>query len=227
QVMKTQPYAANLERVQQSLDKLPADWAAGGANPAVTGELLTLIREGRPNAAGERAAKHLVDGKARAGAVWDAVHLAGGEMIMCAQNTAEPLHANTAANALHYAFQASGEPANRLLILLQAVSWMCLYRNAMIRKKWITEPKMITELVAAEIPARQEEAIEAILAHLTFGGAQKPKSDSDQGKDDFHQPWRQEGAQRVFAFAKRFADPLPLVRAANRLLPLKTGWDPH
>ena len=77
QVMKSQPYAANLERVQQSLDRLPADWAAGGANPGVTRELLTLIREGRPVAAGERAARHLVDGKARAGAVWDAVHLAG------------------------------------------------------------------------------------------------------------------------------------------------------
>jgi hypothetical protein len=162
-----------------------------------------------------------VDGKARAGAVWDAVHLAGGEMIMCAQNTAEPLHANTSANALHYAFQASGDPANRLLILLQAVSWMCLYRNAMIRKKWITEPKVITELVGAEIPARQEEAIEAILAHLTSGEGNKPQA------DPFHQPWRQDGAQKAFAFARRFADPLPLIRAAYRLLPLKTGWDPH
>src|SRR5262249_61309028 len=78
QVMKSQPYAANRERVQQSLDKLPADWAAGGANAGITRELLTLIREGRPNASCDRAVKHLADGKARAGAVWDAVHLAGG-----------------------------------------------------------------------------------------------------------------------------------------------------
>jgi hypothetical protein len=39
------------------------------------------------------------------------------------------LHAVTAANALHYIFDASGTPSTRAEALLQAAAWMPLYRN--------------------------------------------------------------------------------------------------
>jgi hypothetical protein len=36
-----------------------------------------------------------------------------------------------------------------------------------------------------------------------------------------------EAANKAFAFAKEFPDPMVLVRAAYRVVPLKASWDPH
>src|SRR5262245_29326973 len=147
-----QPYETNSERVRKAISTLPADWAQPGGDPGFVRELLALWREStavprsesprkgefpgavdsrmtahavkKREAACELVATHLAEGKVRAGAVWDAVHLAAGEMIMCAQKGPEPGHAHTASNALHYAFHASGDVQTRLLILLQAVGWL-------------------------------------------------------------------------------------------------------
>ena len=228
--LKGQPYAANRERVRKALAGLPAGWAQAGSSPGFTKELLALIREHKSDEACELAATRLAAGKVQAGAVWDAVHLAAGEMVLCAQKNSEPLHANTAANALHYAFESSGETANRLLILLQAVGWMCLYRSALARKGWLKEPVSITELPAADVPERPADAIDAILAHLSFGPGGKPTADPVpgwKGTAANRQPWRLDAASKVFAFARRFGDPQPLWQAAYRLLPFKADWDPH
>lgn len=227
--LQHQPYHANRERAHQAIDKLPANWAVAEGEADLTTDLLVLIRERKADEACNLAVAQLVAGKARSGAIWDAVHLSAGEMFMCAQKNSEPLHANTAANALHYAFQASGHNETRLLIMLQAIGWMCLYRAALVRKGWLREPKQINELAETKIPDRQDEAIEEILAHLSFGPG-NPTSDPVQGikgSEFSSQSWRHEAASKVFAFAKRFSNPQPMLRAANRLLPLKADWDPH
>ncbi len=228
--LRGQPYAANGERVRKALDGLPAGWAEAGADADLTKDLLVLIRERKVDAACQLTVTQLTEGKAKAGAVWDAVHLAAGEMIMCAQKNAAPLHANTAANALHYAFQASGQVENRLLILLQAVGWMCLYRSSLARNNWLKEPKQITEIVGAKIPERSDQAVEEILAHLSFGPGGNPTADPIEGARGpqlISQPWRHEAASKVFTFAKQFADHRPLVREAFRLVSLKADWNPH
>jgi hypothetical protein len=227
--LQRQPYHANRERAGRAKGKLPANWAEAEGEAGLTSDLLVLIREQKADEACELAVERLVAGKANAGAIWDAVHLSAGEMIMCAQKNSEPLHANTAANALHYAFQASGQGETRLLIVLQAIGWMCLYRAALVRKNWLREPTQINELAAAKIPDRPDEAIEEILAHLSFGPG-NPTSDPVQGikGQEFNsQPWRHEAAGKVFAFHKKHGDAGSLVRAAYRLLPLKADWDPH
>jgi hypothetical protein len=167
-----------------------------------------------------------------AGAVWDAVHLAAGELMMCAHKGPEPGHSCTASSALHYAchFQASADPANRLLVLLQAVGWLFHFRENMADKGWLETPRSITELAGAEIPDRPEEAVEEILAQLSFGPGGKPTPDPIPGfRGIQHQnsPWRHEAAKKAFAFARKFPDSQPLIRAAYRLLPLKADWDPH
>jgi hypothetical protein len=211
------------------MKKLPANWAEAEGDSGLTGDLLVLIRERKAYEACDLAVAQLVGGRARAGAIWDAVHLSAGEMFMCAQKNSEPLHAHTSANALHFAFQASGQPEHRLLIVLQALGWMCLYRGALVRKGWLREPKQINELAEAKIPDRQDEAIDEILAHLSFGPG-NPTPDPVQGIKGLEfnsQPWRHEAASKVFALAKRFSDPQALLRAAYRLLPRKADWDPH
>lgn len=225
-----QPYWANRDRARKHVATLPANWAEPGGDAAFTKELVAAIREARPDAACELAVTRLASGKARAAAVWDAVHLSAGEMFMCAQKNPEPLHANTAANALHFLFETGGESGTRLLALLQAVGWMCLYRSAMERKGWLREPRRILELEEAAIPDAPGAAIEELLAHLSFGPGGVTGSDPFQGTKgpDFNsQGWRHAAAAKVFAFARKFSDPPSLVRAAWRLLPLKTDWDPH
>lgn len=230
QMLRGQPYASNCEHVAKAKTAVPADWADGVPDVGLTKELLSLVRERRSDEACRLAAAQLIEGKAKAGAIWDAVHLAAGEMILCAQKNSEPLHANTAANALHYAFRVSGDVGNRLLILLQAVGWMCLYRSALARKGWLKEAKQITEIEAIDIPERQETAIEDILSQLSFGASERPTPDAIpgwKGAQFNHQPWRDEAARKVFAFASRFSDSQRLVLEAFRLLPLKADWDPH
>jgi hypothetical protein len=227
--LQHQPYHVNRERVQRAIDKLPANWKEAEGNDRLTSDLLVLIREQKTDEACELAVEQLAAGKAKAGTIWDAVHLSAGEMFMCAQKNSEPLHANTAANALHYAFQASGQGETRLLIVLQAIGWMCLYRAALVRKNWLREPTHIDELTATKIPDRPDEAIEEILAHLSFGPG-NPTADPVKGVKGLefnNQPWRHEAASKVFAFHKKHADAKSLLRAAYRLLPLKADWDPH
>jgi hypothetical protein len=58
----------------------------------------------------------------------------------------------------------------------------------------------------------------------------KPASDLLPGKNGIahnNLPWRHAADTKVFSLAERHSDPLPLVRAAQRLLPVKASWDPH
>ncbi|HZL89322.1 MAG TPA: hypothetical protein VFB96_13170 [Pirellulaceae bacterium] len=253
-----QPYEANRQHVARTIEKLPPDWAQGDSDPGFVKELLALWRESSdaprsesprrgefpggvdsrmtPHAAKKRdvacelVAAALVEGKVKAGAVWDAVHLAAGEMMMCSHKGPEPGHSYTASNALHYAFAASGDPANRLLALLQAVGWLFHFRENMADKDWLREPRQITELAGAKISDKPEDAAAEILAHLSFGAGGTPAADPTpgfRGIEHNNLPWRHEAASKAFAFAEKFKAPEPLVRAAWRLLPLKADWDPH
>src|SRR5207244_8393975 len=76
------PYWANLPRVARAVGRLPGGWAESQGNEGLTKDLLALLRDGKGDEACELAVKQLTEGKARAGAVWDAVHLAAGELVL-------------------------------------------------------------------------------------------------------------------------------------------------
>ena len=228
--MSGQPYAANQRRVHEVSGKLPADWAGADANVGLTSELLARIRDRDADGACQFAADSLATGKAKAGAVWDAVHLASAEMLLCCQKNSEPLHANTVGNALHYAFEVSARAGTRLLVLLQAIGWMVLFRSNMARKGWLREAKRITDLEADEIPTDPARAAELILRDTSFGPGGKPTENAIpgwKGLEFNNQPWRFTAARRAFAFARQFPGSRVLFQQASRLLPLKADWDPH
>jgi hypothetical protein len=116
------------------------------------------------------------------------------------------LHSNTATNALHYAFRASSQDDTRLLLTLQAVAWMDLYRKGIIRGKHLVAPVDITALTGPVLPDKPEAVIDQILATRT----DKPH----------------EAGRLAFAFAHRHHPEL-LLSAARRLLPVKSSGDPH
>jgi hypothetical protein len=207
------PYRANLPRVAKAVGRLPGGWAEGQGNEGLTKDLLTLLREGKGDEACDLSVKRLTMGKARAGAVWDAVHLAAGELVLYSKTHAAhrpvnscALHSNTATNALHYAFRASAREDTRLLLTLQAVAWMGKFRKCVVNGKHLVTPTDITALTGPALPDKPEEVIDQILATRTA----KP----------------QEAARLAFAFARRHR-PEPLLRAARRLIPVRSSGDPH
>ena len=146
---------------------MPPGWAEDGRNPGLTRELLALVREHKADDASELVVKRLVEGKARAGAVWDATHLAAAELLMRRQDAAYPIHVNTGANALHYGFRTSGDPATRLLLLLQGLGWQSHARRRLAevaaadpRQK--TRNVKIDALVAGKISVRPDDAAREI-----------------------------------------------------------------
>jgi hypothetical protein len=208
-----QPYWSNLPRVAKAVGRLPGDWAEGQGNEGLTKDLLVLLRDGQGEEACDLTVKRLTEGKARAGAVWDAVHLSAGELVLSSKTHAAhrpvnscALHSNTATNALHYAFRASSRKDTRLLLTLQAVAWMDLFRKCIIKGKHLVTPMDITALTGPEPPDKPEAVIDQILATRT---------------DTPH-----EAGQLAFAFAHRHRPEL-LLSAARRLLPMKSSGDPH
>src|SRR5690606_10965497 len=77
-----QSYLANLRKASEAAPRLPGDWSVATANTGATTHLLEILREGDLNAVSDEALSQLVAGKARASAIWDAAHLAAGELMM-------------------------------------------------------------------------------------------------------------------------------------------------
>lgn len=237
-----QPYPSNLERVERTGPRLAADWAGPAASATLANELLLLWRSssgaiGSPiNFAGKRddacdlAAKMLAERKARAGDVWDAIHLIAAECIMYAQKGSTPLHASTATNALHYAFEISEDPKTQLLILLQGLGWLFHFRKEMSDNNWIRGKPDITEFGEEKIPDDPQRAAAEVLADLSFGPEHKP-ADAIQwygiGSDRFcDRSWLHVAARRAFALASRDGA-AALAQLGRRLLPMKASGDPH
>lgn len=109
--------------------KLGAGWRDGKADAAATGDLLAAIRAGTDAEVGDKVVS-LVTGGVGPQTVWDAVFLGAGELLM-RQPGIVGLHTLTTANALRYAYGATGDDATRKLLMLQAVSFLPLFRNQM------------------------------------------------------------------------------------------------
>jgi hypothetical protein len=204
------PYWANIERVEKAAGLLPGDWAGREGNEGLTKELLAALRDGKGDDACDLAVSQLVAGKAQAGAIWDAVHLTAGELVLSVEPRGSrpdgnALHANTSANALHYAFRAAAVPETRLLLTLQALAWMDMYRKSR-KKGLLKDAGEITAFEGSELPDNPAAAIDVILTTRTA----KPH----------------EASRLAFAFAQRY--PVgPLLNAARSLLPTKSSGDPH
>ena len=195
-----QPYSKNVERVARIASGLPADWANSGENEGITKELLARVRHGCADDACELAATSLTDGKCQAGAVWDAVHLATAELMRASKYTGRwnsmALHANTAINSLHYGFEVSFQTDNRLLLLLQALAWAGLFRDALRSAQQLDEREDITRIQAPEDGADAASTVSEILALRT----DNPR---DAGTKAFALANRDGGMSALFQFAGR------------------------
>lgn len=102
------------------------------ANREVTIELLETLRQASPDECCQQTVELLRKGTATGQAVWDAVHLAAGELMM-RQPGIYGIHTVTSSGGLRYAFEQA--VTQRGLILLQAVGWMAQFRHFMATKR--------------------------------------------------------------------------------------------
>ncbi len=192
------PYAANQARVA----RIRADWAAGQPDAGAAASLLDTLRHASADEAAEQALELLNRGVA-ASSLWDAVLLAAGELLM-RQPGIVPLHATTASNSLYYAFRASGDDAMRLLLLLQAASWITMFREGTRARSGLPDSPRIDQLE----PAADSAAV--------------PVGDllAEMGKN------RASAARRVLARARAGGDARDFVDGARHLIFTK-GTDSH
>lgn len=221
-------WLSNTSRAERHLDKLPATWAAGKADPAATRELFSLLREGKVEPACELAIKQLLGGVG-AQAQWDAVHLATAELMVRHKSgwglASRPLHANTSTNALHYAFRTCTTSRTRLLALLQAVAWAASRTGGDLPDLGDVR---IAELPAASVAAAAEDAVAEIFALLpsrTYRwDPQVKKAVLGYGERDA----ADEACRKAFVLAKKHPDKAPLfVQTAHSWLCQKANDDAH
>ena len=137
---------------------LGENWRDGPAKPDAVPDLLAQLREGSEADVGDGFAKRL-DGSLSPNTLWDAVFLGAGELLM-KQPGIVGLHTLTTANALRHAYGATGDDGTRRLLLLQAASFLPLFRKAMGAK--VADVRI--DKLAAEGESASSEVVFAALA---------------------------------------------------------------
>jgi len=192
------PYRNNVKEVPG----VRPDWAAGRADAGATKGLLATLRQAEPHEA-TSAVIDLMNSGVAAGALWDAAMLMAGELILRAPGIVA-LHAMTASNSLHYAYRASGNDSSRILALLQCVSWLTLYREAVRQRDGLPENPRIDLLEPSS--EKTPPTLETIFA--------------DTSKD------RILSARHVLAYAREHRSWSHFLGAARHLT-LSKGTDAH
>lgn len=140
--------AAPYDQNRELLTRIREDWSTGKPSSSATVSLIQTLRQASPQDAAAAVVGHLNQGVA-ASSLWDAILLAAGELLMRKQEIV-PLHATTATNALFTIYRQSGRDSTRLLALLQAASWITLFREGARARGGLPEKLKIDEFQAAE-----------------------------------------------------------------------------
>jgi hypothetical protein len=109
--------------------KIRGDWQEGKLEKAATADLLQVLRTASNDQACDSIVEILNKGAAPQ-TIWDALHVASGELLM-RQPGIVALHAVTTTNALHFAYQESGDEETRRQLLLQNAAFVTMFREAM------------------------------------------------------------------------------------------------
>jgi hypothetical protein len=121
------PGRDNLRR----LTRIRADWQRGRtAREAVT-DLLATLRTASAGDAAEAVVTKLND-RIDPSCIWDALFLAGGELLM-KQPAIVSLHTLTTLNALAFGYQTTSNDETRRYLMLQAASFLPMFRARMNR----------------------------------------------------------------------------------------------
>lgn len=138
-----------------------------------------------------------------------------------------PLHANTSANALHYAFRTSIAPRTRFLLLLQAVAWAAHITGGDLRDKNLRDIRIV-DFGGGQLPASSADAVAEIFSLVplrTYSwNIETKKATTDYGD----RAAADEAGRRVFSLVQgRPEGALLFAQAARNWLCVKATVDAH
>mgnify|MGYP007073178125 CR=1 FL=1 len=189
---------------QELAANLPENWFGGEPDDAAGGELLAELRTGSYEDACRLAATLLARGVAPQ-SIWNAVFAGAGELLMRSPGIVA-LHAVTSANAIHYAYQASGDDLTRRLLLLQAVAFPPLFRQALRQRGSTLADHQIDALQPVALDSSGADGVDEVFATVSEDRAL--------------------AASKALALLQAHNDARPLVESARRLIFAK-GTDSH
>lgn len=189
----------NLERAA----RIKEEWTGGTCNEAAANDLLKSLRNDSDDEACDQVVELLNRGVAPQ-SIWDALFDASGELLL-RQPGIVSLHAVTSTNALHFAYQASGNDETRKMLLLQNAAFLTLFRQALGGRGKVGDAR-IDQLEPVSTAESGSGSVEEIFAEAS--------------RD------RTNAARKAFAYLQAGRDPRPLIDAARRLVFLK-GNDAH
>jgi len=222
-----QPFEQTRELAQTGVAALAVDWARReGGDSTATLELLASMRSGKLEEAIAIAHRQIVDSKVPAGAIWDAVFLAAGEFMYRHRHggyashqglNTSPLHSNTVANAMYYAFTDAHMPRNRLLIVLQAVAWVTDFIGREGSRDNLRDLNIL-DLGEEDLPDDSSAAIDAIFS--TLPSREQGQEISDRSSHDL-------AARRAFTYGRKGMELEPFARKACDFLRRKANSNAH
>jgi hypothetical protein len=220
-------YEPNLERVAANLSNLPADWALNNPNREATLHIYDVLREGRSEEASDLIVTQLASDKAKAGAVWDAVHLVAADLLVRYKTGGGPIggmliHAVTTTNALRFGFDCSNDDKARLLMLLQGVGALEDAFIAPARKDGQLRAINLLDLASdAKSHAAEFADVFAMLPVKTNKSNTFIRHSADERAAS------DEACKQIFAMLRDPANCKPYMQTARSLLCVKASLDPH
>jgi hypothetical protein len=190
-------------RNQELVDKIPGNWSAGQPSHGATVDLLSVLRHDSSDAACDSVVKLLSRGTAPH-SLWDGLFCGAAELLL-RQPGIVALHAVTTTNALHRAYQTSGNDRTRRLLLMQNAAFLPMFRMAM-EGRGRPGDAAIESLQPIPLADAGAQGVEEVFAEL--------------GRD------RQKAAGKTLAYLQAKGAAKDLIGTARRLILLK-GNDPH
>jgi len=185
---------------EQYVGAFPAGWQQGRVDHGATLSFAEVLREGSDLEASAQA-MHLMREGMDPSCLWDAILNFSGELLRKHPGIVS-LHAITTSNALHFAYKACGSETTRQKVLLQACSFMPLFRGDIVS----SSEHRFDQLERSPLPVDADQALSEVFATV----------DKDKAL----------AASKVFAYLEAGHDPLAFMDAARRYLFLK-GSNSH
>ncbi|HMF12178.1 MAG TPA: hypothetical protein VKE94_07725 [Gemmataceae bacterium] len=155
------PWRENIKRVA----RIRTDWQTGKITPSAAAELLAAERADTPSEAADEVVQLLNAGVDPA-SVWDGLFLTAGELLM-RQPGIGGLHTLTTMNALHFAYQNSGNDETRRMMMLQAAAFLPMFRDFMVGRGKMSDDLRLNKLEKADVKSTGPEAVEEIFADVS------------------------------------------------------------
>jgi hypothetical protein len=183
--------------------RIKEGWTEGKPDATAAAELLTTLRTGSDSDACDQVVELLNRGVAPQ-SIWDALFDGAGELLL-RQPGIVSLHAVTSTNALHFAYEASGDDLTRRILLLQNAAFITLFRGALGSRGKVAHAR-IDQLEPMAPSEGGSGAIEEIFAEASRN--------------------KMNAARKALAYLQAEHQAEPLINAARRLVFLK-GDDAH